>query len=106
LGQVLDRPRASRGGRAAISAASCRISQTKPRRRIRASVAAVRQGLRESGYTNDKADQASRNVRKPPFKLLPGGLQLQNDVSALIETNCVECILAKIDPDRGDHGGH
>jgi hypothetical protein len=50
-------------------------------------VAAVRQGLRESGYTNDKADQASRNVRKPPFKLLPGGLQLQNDVSALIETN-------------------
>src|SRR6266481_3997735 len=54
--------------------------------------------------TGFHADQTARNIGKAPLKLLPRGLQLQNDVPALIEADQVERILADIDTNRGDDG--
>jgi hypothetical protein len=54
--------------------------------------------------TGFHADQTARNIGKAPLKLLPRGLQLQNDVPALIEADQVKRILADIDTNRGDDG--
>jgi hypothetical protein len=54
--------------------------------------------------TRFHSDQAARNVGEPTLKLSARALQLQNDRSALIETDKMKAILAEIDADR-THGG-
>jgi hypothetical protein len=48
------------------------------------------------------ADPAARDIGKAMFELTTGYLPLQSDCAPLIQPNQVECVLAEVDPDRGD----
>jgi hypothetical protein len=54
--------------------------------------------------TRFHADQAARNVGEPALELSARAFELPNDCAALIETDKMEAILAKIDADRADGG--